>query len=64
LVKLLLLCHEADRLTADANISANADINDCGAISDGMHVSCRDQIDIVTSVGRNITAHTNDVKVC
>lgn len=64
MVKLLLPCHEVDRPTADVNISTDADINVRGAILDGMHVSCGDQADNVTSVGRNSTAHTNDVEVC
>jgi len=64
LVKLLLLCHETDRPAADANISTDTDINDHDAISDGMHASCGDQTDIITSVGGNSAAHTNDVEVC
>lgn len=38
------------RPTANASINIGADINNRGAISDGMHVYCRDQTSIVTSV--------------
>jgi hypothetical protein len=54
----------ADRPTANATISIDADINNRGAILDGMHVFCGDQTGIATSIRKNSAAQTNDVEVC